>query len=83
MWIEIVGWLGMGMLLGAFALASIKRMRDDRYTFHVFNLLGAIGVGLNAFSKGAMPSATVEVIWGGLAILGLAKVWHRSPNDVG
>lgn len=82
MWIEVVGWIGMVLLLSAFYLASSKRIRDDRYPYHIMNLLGAIAVFVNAFAKGVSAVAAIEVAWSCIALVGIWKVYAsvRRPH---
>lgn len=75
MWIEIIGWVGMVVLLSAFYLASSKRIRDDQYPYHVINLLGAIAVFVNAFANGVRAVAAIEVAWALIAIVGMGKIY--------
>lgn len=44
------------------------------------NLLGAIGVGYNAFVKGASPNIGSNAIWALIAIYGLYKAFRGSQS---
>lgn len=81
MWIEIIGWVGMVALLSAFYLASSKRIRDDRYPYHVMNLLGAVAVFVNALAKGVRAVAAIEVAWALIALIGIWKVYAHARRS--
>lgn len=82
MWIEVVGWIGMVVLLSAFYLASSKRIQDNQYLYHVMNLVGALAVFINAFTKGVRAVAAIEVAWSLIALVGIWKVYSsaRRPH---
>jgi hypothetical protein len=77
MWSEVVGVLGMILLLGAFFLASTKRIRDDQYFYHVLNFLGALAVLVNAWARGVKAVAAIEIAWSLIAVVGIWKVYTR------
>ncbi|PIR20268.1 MAG: hypothetical protein COV45_06870 [Deltaproteobacteria bacterium CG11_big_fil_rev_8_21_14_0_20_47_16] len=83
MWIEVIGIVGMVLLLGTFYLASSKRIQDNHYLYHILNLIGAIAVLVNAFFNHVMSVAAVEVAWSIIALVGLWNIWraHRKAKD--
>lgn len=83
MWIEIVGWVGMVLLLSAFYLASSKRISDEQSLYHILNLLGAIGIGINAYYKHVIPQLMVEVAWACIATMGVANIIRRRYYGLG
>lgn len=78
MWIEIVGWVGMVLLLLTFYLASNHRLDDQRYLYHFLNIFGACGVMINAFSKGVLAVGFIEVAWSLIALVGIANVYRHT-----
>ncbi len=74
--VELFGWLGMGMLLGTFFAASTKRLSDRSYLFHTLNFLGAMGVLLSAYFKGVWASVAMEITWGTIALIGLWNIYR-------
>lgn len=73
--IDIVGWVGMGLLLTAFALASSKRISDTRSLYHLLNVLGATAVFVNALTQRVWAVAAVEAVWACIALVGLWKIF--------
>lgn len=80
--IDVIGWLGMALLLTAFYLASSKHIRDTRCPYHFLNLTGAMAVLVNALAQHVWAMAAVEAVWSGIALVGLWKTFmnHRRAN---
>lgn len=76
--IEIIGWLGAALILGAYALLSANRLRAESVTYHLMNILGAAGFVINSGYNGALPSAVMNVIWIGIGVYALAQMRRRT-----
>lgn len=75
--VEIVGWTGMVLLLFTFFLASNQWLCDKGYPYHLLNLIGALGVMINAFYKGVWAVVSLETIWAMIAIVGIGNVFRH------
>ena len=73
----MLGWIGVGLVTLAYFLLSTKRVSSLSKIYHLMNLFGALGMGLNAFIKGANPSIASNEIWILIAIYGLYKAFRR------
>jgi hypothetical protein len=73
--IEVIGWTGAALILGAYALLSSGKLRAESLTYHLMNILGAAGFVVNSGWNGALPSAAMNVIWMGIGIYALRQ--HR------
>ena len=71
--IEIIGWIGMILVLMAYLLITMKKTASDSRLYHSMNLVGAFMIGLNAIANGAFPSGTLNIIWVFIAIYGLIQ----------
>lgn len=80
-WVDIVGWAGAALVLAAYGLVSTKRLDGDSVTYQLLNVIGAVGMLINTYVRGALPSAAVNVIWIGLGVYVLGKVWLRRGQD--
>ena len=69
--IEVVGWLGACLILGAYALLSAGKLQARSYAYQWMNIAGAIGFVINSGWKQAYPSAVLNVIWIGIGIAAL------------
>jgi len=73
MLIDFIGWLGAGLILGAYYLISAKKASGDSYLYQLINLIGAIALIINAYYKGAIPFVALNIVWVAIAIKSLIK----------
>ena len=82
LFVAVAGWAGAVLVLVAYVLLSMRRIDGHSTTYHVMNLLGALGIAANSGWNGAIPSAVLNVIWIGIAIYALSRPAINEP-DVG
>ncbi|HSX55198.1 MAG TPA: hypothetical protein VLG14_07870 [Sphingomonas sp.] len=80
-WVDIVGWAGAVLVLAAYALVSTKRLDGDSIVYQSLNVAGAMGMLINTYVRGALPSAALNVIWIGMGVYVLAKVIFGRRRD--
>lgn len=78
--VAVAGWAGAIVILASYVLLSMRRLNGHSVTYHVMNLLGAIGIALNSGWNGAIPSAALNVIWAGIAIYALSRHANAEPE---
>lgn len=61
--IEVFGWIGAALLLLAFYLNSRDIYSATSKESLGINIVGAIGLLLNGFYHGALPSVALNGIW--------------------
>jgi hypothetical protein len=66
--VEVIGWAGAALILGAYALLSSGRLTSESRTYQLMNIFGAVGFALNSGWNGAYPSAALNVVWMGIGI---------------
>ena len=71
--IEVVGWIGAGLILLDYILLTTDRLNSHEKRFHIINLLGSLGILINAFYHGAIPSVVLNVVFLLVAIFGEIK----------
>ena len=71
--VEVIGWAGAALILGAYALISAGKVRAESLTYHLMNIFGAAGFIVNSGWNGALPSAALNVIWMGIGIYALRQ----------
>jgi hypothetical protein len=72
--VDVVGWLGVAALLGAYALVSVGRLQGRGLGFQVLNLVGAVGLLVNGVHHGAWPSAGLNTVWLLVGVVALARL---------
>ncbi len=73
--VEVIGWIGAVLILGAYALLSSGRLKSASLSYHLMNILGAAGFVVNSGYNGALPSAAMNLIWIGIGLYALHQ--HR------
>lgn len=73
--VEVVGWAGAVLLLAAYGLLSSGHLAKPNVVYHLANLVGAIGLMVNAAWHRSWPPVVVNLVWLGIAVGAL--VLHR------
>jgi hypothetical protein len=68
---EAAGWIGVVLILAAYALLATHVFSGTDWQYHVLNGLGAIGVVVDAAAQKNWQPAVLNAIWFGLAIVGI------------
>jgi hypothetical protein len=71
--VEAAGWTGAGLILTAYLLLSMGRLTGQSMLYQGMNVAGAAGFIVNGWWHGALPSATLNVIW---MLIGVAALWR-------
>ncbi len=75
--VNVVGWLGMALLVGAYALVTTGRIPGTGLVFQLMNLLGGGLLMVNTAWYGAWPSAVLNLIWVVIGTVGLVRLALR------
>jgi hypothetical protein len=78
---EVVGWIGAGLILGAYALLTAGKLQARSVPYQAMNVVGALGFIVNSGWNGAIPSAALNVVWAGIgiaAILGIIRARRKA-----
>ena len=78
---ESLGWAGMITFLLAYYGISSGRLKPDGVLYQWMNLLGSIAVSISVFIKHAWPAFTLEVIWGGIALVTLIRIFKKRKEQ--
>lgn len=71
LWIEVVGWTGAVLILGAYVLLTLGKVEARSVAYQGMNVVGAAGFIVNGWANGALPSAVLNVIWMGIGVFAL------------
>ena len=79
--VEVVGWLGAALILLAYILVTLGRLTGRSALFQGMNLVGAAFFTVNGWWHGAMPSATLNIIWALFAAGALWTIWTKKGSS--
>ena len=80
--IEIAGWSGAALILLAYLLLSMGKLTGQSALYQAMNLVGAAGFVVNGWWHGALPSASLNVVWGFIGGFALWRILARRRASV-
>ena len=78
--VEIVGWAGAILILLAYLLLSAGRLTGQSLTYQGMNVVGAAGFVVNGWWHGALPSATLNVLWLMIGLVAAIRILERQKK---
>ena len=78
--VEAAGWAGALLILGGYALLTAERVTSRSALYQGMNVAGAAGFIVNGWWHGAIPSATLNVIWMGIGVAALWRIRSSSTS---
>lgn len=79
--IELVGWTGAVLVLGAYILVTAGRLSGSSAQFQWMNALGAAAFVVNTAWHRAIPSMVLNIIWSLIGFVALFRLWQRSRRN--
>ena len=74
---EVVGWIGAILILAGYGLLTAGRVTAKSVSYQAMNVVGATGFIANSGWNGAWPSAILNVIWVGIGMFALARIYGK------
>lgn len=71
--VEAAGWSGAALILLAYLLLSAGRLTGQSLIYQEMNVIGAAGFVINGWWHGAIPSASLNVLW---LLIGAIASWR-------
>ena len=71
--VEIAGWIGALLILFAYLFLSAGRLTGQSLVYQAMNVVGAAGFVINGWWHGALPSASLNVLW---LLIGAVASWR-------
>ena len=71
--VEVVGWGGAVLILLAYLLLSTGKLTGQSLVYQGMNVVGAAGFVVNGWWHGAIPSASLNVLW---LLIGAIASWR-------
>lgn len=73
---SILGWIGMILVLIAYALLSTNKIENGKL-YQTLNLVAATLMAIGLFPTKAWFSFTLQIIWALIAIIAIIKIIKR------
>ena len=77
---DILGWIGMILVLLAYGLLSTNKIPNGKF-YQVLNLLAAIFMAIGVFPKNAWFSFIIQIIWAFIAIIAIFKIIKQEKEN--
>jgi len=81
-WYDIVGTLGVAIILVAYVLLQLGKLRSEHPAFSLMNALGAAMILASLYYDFNFASFLMEFFWLVVSLFGVAKYFVRSNNEV-
>jgi len=79
--IEVAGWAGAVLILLAYLLLSAGRFTGQSLAYQAMNVIGAAGFVINGWWHGALPSATLNVLWLMIGLFAAIRILKRRKRQ--
>jgi hypothetical protein len=79
--VEAAGWGGASLILLAYLLLSMGRLTGQSAVYQAMNVVGAAGFIVNGWWHGALPSASLNVIWMLIGGFALWRIWTKGKSS--
>ncbi len=71
---EILGWLGVTAIVVAYALASLEIITVTNIWYPILNILGALGIVIDAWYDKNYQPVVLNVIWIAVAVIAIGNI---------
>lgn len=76
-WYDILGTLGVAIIVLTYVLLQLERVRSDQLAYSVLNAAGALLILISLYYAFNFPSFVVEFFWLLISLFGIAKYLLR------
>ena len=80
---EIVGWIGAVLILAGYGLLTAERVTARSVSYQAMNVVGAAGFIANGVWHKAWPSAILNIIWVGIGVVALIRIYGKRDKTAG
>lgn len=68
---QIIGWIGVGLVVGAYTLNMFGILRAQDVMYAMINLVGASGIIVSSYAKRDFQPVILNSIWIAVAIVAI------------
>lgn len=79
MFFDILGWIGMILVLLAYTLLSTNKIENSKL-YQALNLIAAILMAIGLFPTKAWFSFTLQIIWALIALIAIIKIIRKNKK---
>ena len=72
--IEVFAWIGVTVILIAYALLSFDVIESDSITFQLSNLIGAAGIASISFLRQVFQPLVLNTTWAVIALVAIIRI---------
>ena len=72
-WYDILGTLGVAIIILTYILLQIERVRSDQVIYSLLNAIGAALILVSLYFDFNLPSVVVEFFWLVISLFGIGK----------
>ena len=76
---DILGWIGMILVLVAYGLLSTNKVENGKL-YQMLNLIAATFMAIGLFPTKAWFSFTLQVIWALIAVVAIIKLYKKKNS---
>lgn len=74
--ISILGWIGVGLILVAYAAVSFGQVNPGSWLYQLMNLTGSVFIVIQTGQRKDYQPMTLSVIWALIALFGLISAFR-------
>lgn len=71
---EAAGWIGVFCILGAYGALSLGYLEANSLWYHGLNLVGGVGIIIDALADKNYQPAVLNIVWIGFALFAISRV---------
>ena len=79
-WSDFVGNIGVILIIAAFYLNVAEKIKSTDRSYNLLNLIGSILLLTSLIYKPNLSNIIIEIIWGGISLMGLYKYYFSRAN---
>ncbi len=72
--ITVIGWTGAIIIILAYASVSFGYLSPLNFWYQILNIVGSIGILIEAFHKKDYPPGVLNIIWVIIALVAIIKI---------
>lgn len=80
-WYDIIGTLGVAVIIGTYVLLQTEKLRSDTIGYSMLNAIGAALILVSLYFDFNFPSFVVEFFWLLISLFGISKYIVKNRPD--